>query len=54
METIFSDFESLSNDELILTEGGIILSSGSFGSDVGYALGWILSAMGKGASKVRG
>ena len=52
MINIFDNFKTLTPDELILIEGGSLDSS--FGDDIGYAIGWLISALGKGASKVRG
>ena len=49
------NLELLSSDELIQIDGGKVPdSTTSFGNDVGYYLGWILSAMGKGASAIQG
>jgi len=55
MEKLNLNLESLSNDDLIQIEGGKVPdSTTSFGNDVGYYLGWILSALGKGASAIKG
>ncbi|MDQ6477420.1 hypothetical protein [Dyadobacter sp. LHD-138] len=52
MNILIDDLESLAYEEMVSIEGGKL--DRSFGGDVGYVLGWLLSAMGKGASAIQG
>ncbi len=40
--------------ELVDVRGGHITKDSSFGHDVGFIIGWVFSAMGKGASAIYG
>lgn len=53
MDFVIDDIEELEFDEMIQIEGGKFIEK-SFGEDVGYAIGWLLSALGKGASAIHG
>ena len=47
----------LTHDELVNLNGGTtepLTKSSTWGQDVGYIVGWLLSAMGKGASAIQG
>ncbi len=54
METLKNDVIALSFDEMLKVNGGYITKDTSFGYDVGYIVGWLLNAMGKGASAIKG
>jgi len=53
MNTLGDYIEDLKEYEMMSIEGGKFLEQ-DFGYDLGYALGWLLSAMGKGASAIHG